>query len=201
MRRLLMAAAGLLAVAGPAAAFEPREVFTRNGLVLSGEVGYGEQNGLGRLKEVTGQDVTGLKFVNAGFRAGWLPFGVTNVGPLTGALEAGLEPFVQVYTEPVNDFFGGLNVVLRYHFLSLGRLVPYVEISGGAGGTTLEVREIDSAFTFLLFGGVGASYFVTDRTAVYAGYRFEHVSNARTNHPNFGINANGAVVGVSFFFR
>src|SRR5207245_7598221 len=59
----------------------------------------------------------------------------------------------------------------RYHFLSLGRFVPYVELAGAAGGTTLRVREIDSAFTFLIFGGVGASYFLTDRIAPYVGYR------------------------------
>src|SRR2546426_5635607 len=71
----------------------------------------------------------------------------------------GLEPFAQGYIDPVRAYFAGLAAVGRYHFLSLGRFVPYVELAGAAGGTTLRVREIDSAFTFLIFGGVGASYF------------------------------------------
>lgn len=44
---------------------------------------------------------------------------------------------------------------------AIGRLVPYVEVSGGAVGTNLRVREIDS---FLLLGGIGAPYFATERT-------------------------------------
>jgi opacity protein-like surface antigen len=63
------------------------------------------------------------------------------------------------------------------------------------------VEEQRSSFAFLLFGGAGLSYFVTDRTAIYAGYRFQHVSNAYTSSPNVGINSNSGVVGVSYFFK
>jgi opacity protein-like surface antigen len=89
---------------------------------------------------------------------------------------------------------------LRYHFLTLGRFVPYVEIAGSAGGTDLEVPEIKSAFAFLLFGGVGASVFVSDKTALYLGYRFQHVSNGNTSKPNRGFESNVVVGGVSFYF-
>ena len=60
---------------------------------------------------------------------------------------------------------------------------------------------IRSDFTFLLWGGAGASYFVTDRTAVYAGYRYQHVSNGNTSKPNRGFESNVGVVGMSFFFE
>ena len=68
----------------------------------------------------------------------------------------------------------GLGASFRYHFLGLGRVVPYVELFGAAGTTDLKVLEINSDFTFLVHGGAGLSVFVTDRVALYAPY--EHQS-------------------------
>jgi hypothetical protein len=107
----------------------------------------------------------------------------------------------QQYFEPKGAYYAGLGVTVRYHFLSLGRFVPYVEAAATAGGTNLKVFEIDSDFTFVVWGGLGAAYFVTDRTAVYGGYRYEHVSNGGTDVRNRGIESNSGVFGVSFFFE
>ena len=79
--------------------------------------------------------------------------------------------------------------------------MPDVELAGTAGGTDLRVEEQRSSFAFLLFGGAGLSYFVRNRTAIYAGYRFQHVSNAYISSPNVGINSNSGVLGVSYFFE
>jgi opacity protein-like surface antigen len=79
--------------------------------------------------------------------------------------------------------------------------VPYAEVAGFAGGTDLKVAEIRSNFTFLVFGGAGASVFVTDHTAVYGGYRYQHVSNGNTDRPNRGLESHTGVVGVSFYFE
>jgi opacity protein-like surface antigen len=76
-----------------------------------------------------------------------------------------------------------------------------VEAALFAGGTDLEIREIASDFTFLVWGGAGVSYFVTDRTALYGGYRFQHVSNGNTDRPNRGFESHTAVAGVSIFFQ
>jgi opacity protein-like surface antigen len=122
-------------------------------------------------------------------------------GPLHGSFEVGLEPVYQRYFEPDDAFFAGLGTTLRYHFLSLGGFVPYVEAAGFAGGTDLRVKEIDSDFTFMLWAGAGASFFVTDRAALYMGYRWTHVSNGNTKSPNRGFEANTGVVGMSFFFE
>jgi opacity protein-like surface antigen len=89
----------------------------------------------------------------------------------------------------------------RWHFLSLGRFVPYLEGGAAAGGTDLEVREVESTFAFLLSFGAGASVFVTDRTAIYAGYRLVHVSNGGIESPNRGFEAHTGVVGVSYYFK
>ncbi|MBI2206584.1 MAG: acyloxyacyl hydrolase [Candidatus Rokubacteria bacterium] len=186
----------VLGMAAPVAAYDAKQTFKKGAVVISTEAGYGEQENIAdhRLQ-------SGFEFWNAGVRFSMLPFEPTPWGPLSGSFEIGLEPFYQRYTEPTSAFFGGVGAVFRYHFLELGRVVPYVELFAAAGGTDLESNEIDSAFSFLLQTGPGVSVFVTDTAAVYAGYRFQHVSNGNTDIRNRGFEAHTGVVGVSLFFR
>jgi len=176
-------------------AFDADAAFTRGGHVLSLEGGYGEQF------DLWNTSITELDFFNAGVRVGFLPWGVVGAGPFKGALEIGVEPFYQRFIEPERAYFAGLGAVARYHFLPLGRLVPYLELGAAPGATDLSVREQRTDVLFLLFGGAGASYFVTERAALYAGYRLQHISNAGTDSPNRGINSHTGVAGLSIFFR
>jgi hypothetical protein len=198
IRRLTLGLAALaVLIAAPAAlAFDPQQTFRQGSFVVSPEAGYGRQFNL-EDKRV----FSDVEFVNAGVRFGWLPLSPVGPGPLHGALEVGLEPLYQRYLEPRDAFFAGLGLTGRYHFLSLGRFVPYAEAAAFAGGTDLKIREIRSDFTFLLWVGAGASFFVTDRTALYGGYRYEHLSNGNTERPNRGFEAHTGVAGVSFFFE
>ncbi len=184
----------LTAWAVSAQAFDPVSAFQKGAWVGSIEAGYGEQS------EIFNDPITGLEFFNAGVRLGLVPFGPTGSGLLHGALEIGLEAFYQQFVDPDDAFFAGLAAVGRYHFLTGGRLVPYLEVAAGAGATDLDVREQDSDGTFLLSAGAGVSYFLTDRTAIYAGYRLQHISNAGTDDPNRGINSHTGVLGLSIFF-
>ena len=198
IRRLTLGLAALaVLIAAPAAlAFDPQQTFRQGSFVVSPEAGYGRQFNL-EDKRV----FSDVEFVNVGVRFGWLPFSAVGPGPLHGALEVGLEPLYQRYLGPRDAFFAGLGLTGRYHFLSLGRFVPYAEAAAFAGGTDLKIREIRSDFTFLLWVGAGASFFVTDRTALYGGYRYEHLSNGNTERPNRGFEAHTGVAGVSFFFE
>ena len=184
------------ALVSPAQAFDPERTFAQGTQVVSAEGAYGAQFNLEG--KATQSD---LEFFSLGFRSSFLPFGPSFRGPLYGALEIGLEPVYQRYTEPMPAFWAGVAAVFRYHFLGLGRVVPYAEVAGGAGGTDLRVREIDSSFSFLVWGGVGASVFLTDSTAVYVGYRLAHNSNGNTSDPNRGWQAHVAVAGVSYYLR
>lgn len=195
-RAPVLAAALVLLAAVPASAWDEEQIFKKGTVVLSVEGGYGSQVNL------EGHRVqSDIEFFLAGLRAGLLPFGPTGSGALRGAFEAGLEAIALRYTEPQGATYGGLAIATRYHFLWIDGFVPYVELGAAAGGTDLEVREIDSSFAFLLFGGVGASVFLTDDTALYAGYRLVHVSNGNTDRPNRGFEANTGVLGLSFFFH
>jgi len=185
-----------LLTAVPAAAFDAEETFKKGTVVLSGEGAYGWQ-----LDLEDNRDFSAIEFWDAALRFSLLPFDTLGKGTFGyGALEVGLGPLYQRYVEPERRFWAGLSAVLRYHFLSLGRFVPYVELAGSAGGTDLELPEIRSDFAFLIFGGVGASVFLTDHAAAYAGYRWQHVSNGNTSRPNRGFESNVAVLGLSLFF-
>ena len=193
---VIIALVALLLAAAPAWAFDAEQTFKKGTFVLSGEGAYGGQV---NIEDKRGE--TFLEFYDAGVRFSLLPFDTIAKGSfLYGALEVGLEPLYQHYTTPKQAFWLGLTAVGRYHFLGLGRVVPYLEVGGAAGGTDLEVREINSAFAFLLFGGLGASIFISNKTALYAGYRYQHVSNGNTSRPNRGFESNVGVAGISFFF-
>ncbi|HEX3177688.1 MAG TPA: acyloxyacyl hydrolase [Methylomirabilota bacterium] len=195
--RILAVIFVLLATVAPARAFDPEVTFHKGTFVLSGEGSYGWQF---RNFEPDSR-FSRLQFWDAGVRFGLLPLDpVGRDAPLYGALEVGLEPLYQRYTEPDHRFWAGLSAVIRYHFLGLGRVVPYVEVAGSAGGTDLKLPEIRSTFAFLIFGGVGMSVFLDDHIAVYAGYRLQHVSNGNTSKPNRGFESNVAVLGLSYFF-
>ena len=197
-RRLacILAALAMLIAISPAHAYDPDQTFVQGSIVVSPEVGYGEQFNFEDQRVFSG-----IEFMSIGVRFGWLPFEPVGPGPLRGSLEVGLQPLYQRYLEPRDAYFAGLGVTGRYHLLSFGRVVPYGELAAFAGGTDLRVREIDSDFTFLLWAGAGASVFVTDRTAIYAGYRWTHVSNGNTSDPNRGFESHTGVLGMSLFFE
>ncbi len=190
---LLAAVLAASLAATPASAMDVDKVFAKDTVVITGEVGGGWQDNFSPGRE------SGLEFFNVGLRFSLLPLPPLGAGPLRGALEAGLEPFYQGFVEPKTFHLGGVKAVFRYHFLSLGRLVPYVEIIGGAAGTDLEVPEASSAFAFVLEGGAGVSVFITDALAVTVGYRLQHISNGNTSERNRGIEAHTAVLGLSLF--
>jgi opacity protein-like surface antigen len=179
-----------------ASAFDPEQTFHPGAFALSVEGGGGARFNTEGMSEPTN-----LKMWNAGIRLSMIPWGPAGPSVLRGALEVGLEPFFQRYTDPVQAGFAGLAAVGRYHFLALGRVVPYAEVFLSAGGTNLKIREIDSDFTFLLQGGLGLSVFLTDHVAMYGGYRLQHVSNGNTSQPNRGFESHMGVAGVSYYFK
>ena len=192
----LAAVAIVLLAAAPALAFDPELTFKKGAFVLSLDGGGGAQNNLERHERQTELDLWWIQG-----RASLLPFGTTGKDSfLYGAFEVGLEPIYQRYFHNTSGYFAGLGLAARYHFLSLGIFAPYVELGAAAGGTNLRVIEIDSSFAFRLYGGVGASLFVADNAAIYAGYRMVHISNGNTSRPNRGFEADTGVLGVSFFF-
>lgn len=195
-RAMAVTAVAVLSLVRPAPAYDPEATFAKGTTIFGLQIGGGAAN------NIEGQrTVSDISFLNATPRLSYLFFSPFGSGLLRSAVEPGLEGWFQYYLSPESATAQGLKVALRYHFIGLGRLVPYLEITSGAGGTSLKVPEINSTFTLVVEAGVGLSYFVTDTVAVNAGYRFQHISNGHTSNPNRGFNSDSGVVGVSFYFK
>ena len=191
-----LAAMAVLSLARPAPAYDPEVTFARGTTIFGLQVGGGAAN------NVEGhRTVSDISFITETPRLSYLFFSPFGSGLLRSAFEPGVEGWFQQYLSPHSATAQGLKVTGRYHFIGLGRLVPYLEATAGAGGTSLRVPEIDSTFTFVLEAGAGLSYFVTDSLALNAGYRFQHISNGHTSDPNRGFNSDSGVVGVSYHFK
>jgi len=186
-----------LLAASPALAFDATQTFRQGATVLSVEGGGGTQSNI----EGKGTQ-SDLDLWYVGIRYSILPLAPAGPSLLRGSLEVGLEPLYQRYFGGREGFLAGVQAHGRWHFLSFGRFVPYVELAAGIGGTDLRALEIDSSLAFVLSGGVGLSYFVSDQAAIYAGYRMIHVSNGNTtSRLNRGFEADTGVVGFSYFFK
>src|SRR5262245_60327172 len=182
----------MLAASPPAAGADSETVFERGTWVLGLEAGAGSQV-LGR------DDRSNVAFVNLTPRLSILPFDPFGPDWLRGNVELGLEGWLQHFTHPSRTMAAGFKLAARHHVLRWKRWVPYVEATAGMGGTSLNVREIDSNFTFVLEGGAGIAY-VVERQAVSVGVRFFHVSNGDLATPNTGVNALSGRLGISVFF-
>ena len=179
-----------------AVAFDPEVEFAKGTTIVGVQIGGGVQNNI-----ADDSAISGISFLNVTPRLSHLPFEPFGSGWLRSAIEPGLEGWFQYYVEPRVFTAEGLKAALRYHFIGVGPLVPYLEVTAGAGGTNLNVPEIRSHFTFVVEGGAGVSYLITPAVALNLGYRFQHLSNGGTGHPNRGVNSNTGVLGVSYFFH
>jgi opacity protein-like surface antigen len=186
----------VLAVVCPALAFDPEAAFAKGTTILGLQVGGGAANNVEDFRTLSD-----ISFVNVSPRASYLLFSPFGSRLLRSAVEPGIEGWFQYYLSPKEARAEGLKLAMRYHLIGFGRLVPYLEVNGGAGGTNLRVKEIDSTFTFVLEAGAGVAYFITDTVALNVGYRFQHISNGHTSSPNRGFNSDTGIGGVSFHFK
>ena len=119
-----------------------------------------------------------------------------------GQISLGGEMVYIEFHEPMLSHGVGFTPKIKYSFVALDRIRPYAEFAGGPFWTDLagNIPEQHSQFNFILTAGLGVSYFLTDRTALNAGYRFQHISNAHTSSPNVGLNESLPFAGCSVYF-
>ncbi len=119
-----------------------------------------------------------------------------------GQVSLGAEMVYIEFEEPFLTHGVGFTPKIKYMFVALDRIRPYVEFAGGPFWTDLGGRIHEEAiqFNFVLTGGIGVSWFLTPQLAFNAGYRFHHISNAGIAFPNLGLNASLPFAGFSFFF-
>jgi hypothetical protein len=140
---------------------------------------------------------------NAGLRYGWILTGAHLPGFLKGRFEYAVDavPAYLIF-QPRNTVYGvGLNPLnLKWNFATRGRVVPYLELSGGTLFTTQEVPPGTSKVNFTPSAAFGA-HFLRKRCAWSVEARYLHISNAGLTVPNPGINTLEVRVGVGKFRR
>lgn len=94
----------------------------------------------------------------------------------------------------------GLAGLGRWVFATGPRVRPFIEAGVGILGGETGLRQTSCDVNFILQGGAGLLFFLGDKTAVTAGYRFHHVSNADGCDTNLGLNSSLFILGVSRFF-
>jgi lipid A 3-O-deacylase len=175
----------------------PLQEVKKAGVYLN-EIGTGSGYGWGTLKTEPTNLVVYPAFVR-------IAFNINSFAGIEGhqsTLQLALEPFVNSITDPDTGVETGLGIGLRYvHELS-GPAALFTEASVAPMYLSIKTTEQGMAgFNFLLQAGAGLQYKITGRTALFAGYRFRHISHAGlSDRPNAGINSNAIVAGLSWLY-
>jgi lipid A 3-O-deacylase len=138
---------------------------------------------------------------------GFLRFGF-NVNSLfgikggTSKVQFILEPFYNTIDSPLSGYETGCSIGLRYLHELAGAAGIYFEGSFAPMYLSIDTTEQGAGgFNFLDQFGAGLQFRLSDKSAVFAGYRFRHTSNASlVDRSNSGINSNAFIIGLSWLY-
>jgi hypothetical protein len=139
--------------------------------------------------------------LTAGFRYGWVITAPRGPGFLRGRFEYAVDAVpVFVVFQPTNTAFGAaINPVgLIWDFDTHGRVVPYLDLDGGALFSNTQVPAGTSRLNFTTAGAVGV-HFLAGKVNWTADVRFVHISNAGLRALNPGINTVQLRLGLGWF--
>ena len=138
---------------------------------------------------------------DVGFRYGWVLTDAHGPSLLRGRFEYAVDgvPLYLIF-QPTNTAYGGgwnpLN--LKWNFEPRGRVVPYVELSGGLLFTTHDVPPRTSSVNFTPAGAVGV-HFLREKFVWTLEARYLHISDAGLSRLNPGINTFQVKIGLGSF--
>ncbi len=118
-----------------------------------------------------------------------------------GNFETAVSAFGGGIFEGNGNYVAGATLWLRYNFIPRGsRFVPFAQAGAGLTETDLDRRIEGQNFNFNLNLGAGVRYFLNPNWSLALEYRYQHISNANLSPRNEGVNADGPVLSVSYFF-
>lgn len=118
-----------------------------------------------------------------------------------GNWELGGEAFGGAIVTGQGDYLFGGESWLRYNFVpTRSRVTPFVELGFGLAFTDADRRIVGQEFNFISGAGAGICCRLGEHWGLTLEYRVQHISNAGMEDHNHGINAHGAMLGVSRFF-
>jgi len=112
-----------------------------------------------------------------------------------GALDGLIQARVVLNFDPRNGYAGGGVAALRYTLLPGRRVRPYFEGGLGVGGLDFKLQDQADGITFFIHTTLGLRWKLNDRFSVLAGASWQHISNAKINLPNPGIDTLGFQLG------
>jgi len=140
---------------------------------------------------------------NAGVRYGWIITDPHLPGFLRGRFEYAVDavPVFLVF-QPANTAYGaGFDPLgLKWNFERRGRLVPYLELTGGTLFTNHNVPTGTNTVNFMDQAAFGV-HILGAKNNVSLELRYMHISNAGLATPNPGINTVQVRLGFGRFFR
>jgi len=116
-------------------------------------------------------------------------------------------PSVALEFLPVMAFVGrgnttwgiGANLLYEHHFATKGRVLPVWKFGVGLLYADREIPARETRFNFSAMTALGVDIMMSQRRALFLGYRFHHISNANTGPRNPGINVHAVIFGLSFY--
>jgi Lipid A 3-O-deacylase (PagL) len=120
---------------------------------------------------------------------------------LRGNFELLAEPTVVTFrAKPDSATAVGFAALGRWVFGARWVVRPYFELGLGVLNGQFDIRQTNCDVNFIIEGGPGFLWLVSERVAITAGYRVQHISNASRCDQNVGINSSLFMLGVSHFF-
>lgn len=107
---------------------------------------------------------------------------------------------VMAFVEAGQTTWGvGANLLYEHHFAVNGRVLPVWKLGAGFLYTNHKIPRDETRHNFSVLTALGVDFMVSERSALFLGYRFHHVSNANTGGVNPGINVHSMLFGLSFY--
>ena len=142
-----------------------------------------------------------VNYTTTGIQGGYMLSNPMGPSWLRGNVEVIVEAFGGGVVQGQGSYVAGTIGWMRYNFLPTnGRFKPYFQLGGGIEMTDIDGHILGQRQNFNLDFGFGLRYMITKNCAFNAEYRFQHFSDAYQNKVNLGVNAQGPVVGISWFF-
>ncbi|NTW11228.1 MAG: acyloxyacyl hydrolase [Chlorobiaceae bacterium] len=184
--------------AGAFAAENPGTYGSRSAGFHLNELGIGSGYVGGTLKNHAEDLSVYPAFVRLGFSLNSL-FGIESSSSRAQFI---LEPFYNTIDSPLSGYETGCSIGLRYLHELAGPVGIYFEGSFAPMYLSIDTKEQGAGgFNFLDQLGTGLQFKISVDNAVFAGYRFRHISHAGlVDRSNSGINSNAFIVGFSWLF-
>ncbi|HEX4342689.1 MAG TPA: acyloxyacyl hydrolase [Verrucomicrobiae bacterium] len=141
-----------------------------------------------------------VDYTTTGLQGGYMLSNPMGSSWYRGNVEVIVEAFGGDVIRGEGSYVAGTIGWMRYNFLTSCRLKPYFQLGGGIEMTDIDGHLLGQRQNFNLDLGLGLRYMLTKSCALNAEYRFQHFSDAYQTRVNLGNNAQGPVVGISWFF-